>query len=121
MFSATPLHKQISVSIASKSSFLPSCFVVKMEPAQSKEQETARSAVFVESTPDSGLLGDKVKGFDFSIRRPDGGVDFDALLGSYYTTGFQATSFGKAVEEINKMVSSQMQPVLRIFSFSRLQ
>ena len=32
------------------------------------------------------------------------GVDFEALLNTYATTGFQATSFGKAAEEINKMV-----------------
>lgn len=44
----------------------------------------------------------EVKGYDFS-----NGVDYRALLESYRTTGFQASNFGKAVEEINKMVSSQ--------------
>ena len=41
----------------------------------------------------------EVKGYDFS-----NGVDYHALLESYRTTGFQASNFGKAVEEINKMV-----------------
>lgn len=40
------------------------------------------------------------KGYDFS-----NGVDYHALLSSYRSTGFQAMHFGKAVEEINKMVS----------------
>ena len=42
---------------------------------------------------------EEVKGYDFS-----NGVDYHALLESYRRTGFQASNFGKAVEEINKMV-----------------
>jgi len=42
----------------------------------------------------------EVKGYDFS-----NGVNYHALLESYRTTGFQASNFGKAVEEINKMVN----------------
>ena len=41
----------------------------------------------------------EIRGYDFSD-----GVDYHALLDSYKSTGFQATNFGKAVEEINKMV-----------------
>lgn len=41
----------------------------------------------------------EIRGYDFSD-----GVDYHALLDSYKSTGFQATHFGKAVEEINKMV-----------------
>ena len=44
---------------------------------------------------------EEVRGYDFGV-----GVDYRALLDSYRTTGFQATNFGKAVEEINQMVSS---------------
>uniref|UniRef100_A0A6J0TCD4 Deoxyhypusine synthase isoform X2 n=1 Tax=Pogona vitticeps TaxID=103695 RepID=A0A6J0TCD4_9SAUR len=40
-----------------------------------------------------------VRGYDF-----DCGLDYHALLQSYFTTGFQATSFGQAVNEINRMV-----------------
>ena len=43
---------------------------------------------------------EEVRGYDFS-----NGVDYHALLTSYRTTGFQASNFGKAVEEINNMVS----------------
>ena len=42
----------------------------------------------------------KVQGYDFNQ-----GVDYHKLLKSYTTSGFQATNFGLAVEEINKMVS----------------
>ena len=45
---------------------------------------------------------EEVRGYDFSS-----GVDYSALLASYRTTGFQATNFGKAVEEINKMVRAR--------------
>lgn len=41
----------------------------------------------------------EIRGYDFND-----GVDYHALLDSYKRTGFQATNFGKAVEEINKMV-----------------
>lgn len=43
-----------------------------------------------------------VHGYDFQPA-----LDYHALLQSYLTTGFQATSFGQAVNEINRMVSSQ--------------
>ncbi|KAJ2455397.1 Deoxyhypusine synthase [Coemansia sp. RSA 2424] len=39
-----------------------------------------------------------IRGYDF-----DNGVDYNALLKSYATTGFQAASFGAAVEIINSM------------------
>lgn len=42
----------------------------------------------------------KIKGYDFNQ-----GVDHQALLKSYLTTGFQASRFGLAVQEINNMVS----------------
>ncbi|KAJ2784099.1 Deoxyhypusine synthase [Coemansia javaensis] len=40
----------------------------------------------------------QVRGYDF-----DGGVDYERLLGTYLSTGFQASSFGRAVEIINRM------------------
>ena len=42
----------------------------------------------------------EVKGYDFNQ-----GVDYHALLQTFRTSGFQATNFGMAVEEINRMVS----------------
>ena len=44
----------------------------------------------------------RIRGYDFNQ-----GVDHRALLHSYLTTGFQASSFALAVQEINKMVSSK--------------
>ncbi len=41
-------------------------------------------------------------GYDFNL-----GVDHHALLRSYRTSGFQATSFGLAVEQINAMVGKK--------------
>ena len=40
-----------------------------------------------------------VRGYDFN-----NGLDYHELLRSYKRSGFQALNFGKAVEEINKMV-----------------
>jgi deoxyhypusine synthase len=40
-----------------------------------------------------------VKGYDFN-----NGLDYGALLATYKLSGFQATNFGKAVDEINNMV-----------------
>lgn len=61
--------------------------------------ELAEKAVLVKSStiPDDTP---KVQGYDWSK-----GVDYNAILDSYLTSGFQATNFGKAVLEINKMVS----------------
>lgn len=44
-----------------------------------------------------------VQGYDFNK-----GVDYHELLKSFKTFGFQATHFGQAVEEINKMVGIQL-------------
>ena len=51
--------------------------------------------------PSSALPEDmpKIRGYDFNQ-----GVDHRALLQSYITTGFQASSMGQAIQEINKMV-----------------
>ena len=38
------------------------------------------------------------------VWREGRGVDYHALLSSYRTSGFQATNFGMAVEQITKMV-----------------
>lgn len=41
----------------------------------------------------------QVQGYDFNR-----GVDYHALLEAYGTTGFQATNFGRAVQQVNAMV-----------------
>lgn len=59
----------------------------------------AADAVRTQTTAD---LSDRpvVTGYDFN-----GGIDYEKLLASYLTTGFQATNFALAVEQINQMVS----------------
>jgi len=49
---------------------------------------------------------EQVKGYDFNQ-----GVDHHALLQSYKFSGFQATNFGLAVEEINKMIIKREEPI----------
>jgi len=60
--------------------------------------ESAREALYSKS----GALPVepvKVTGYDFN-----NGIDYHKLLSSFLTTGFQATNFGLAVNEINRMV-----------------
>lgn len=58
----------------------------------------------------------KVSGYDFNK-----GVDHHALLQSFATSGFQATNFGLAVEQINAMVKIQSINIypLKNFPFQR--
>ncbi|XP_021938994.1 probable deoxyhypusine synthase isoform X2 [Zootermopsis nevadensis] len=75
---------------------------------ESKEQEVpekAKAAVLVESVPlPAGTP--IVKGYDWNK-----GVSYKALLETYRFCGFQATNFGLAVEEINKMLSCRAIPL----------
>ena len=47
------------------------------------------------------IEGISVKGYDFNK-----GIDYDKILESYISTGFQATHFAKAVDVVNKMIES---------------
>ena len=58
----------------------------------------ATDAVMVKSE-EMPAGSEQVKGYDFNL-----GVDHHALLQSYRLSGFQATNFGLAVEQINAMV-----------------
>ncbi|XP_055702960.1 probable deoxyhypusine synthase [Phlebotomus papatasi] len=49
-----------------------------------------------------------VKGYDWKAS----GINYEEILKSYTHTGFQATNFGKAVDEINKMLNSRNCPLL---------
>uniref|UniRef100_A0A8C9RNS6 deoxyhypusine synthase n=2 Tax=Scleropages formosus TaxID=113540 RepID=A0A8C9RNS6_SCLFO len=64
----------------------------------------AREAVLKGSTPLPDDLP-QIRGYDFNQ-----GVDHRALLQSYLTTGFQASSFAQAVREINKMIEKRLEP-----------
>ncbi|KAM4746927.1 deoxyhypusine synthase [Rhinophrynus dorsalis] len=62
----------------------------------------AKGAVLMpsDSMPEGSL---QVKGYDFNR-----GVNYEALLQSYLTTGFQATSYGQAAREISNMIEAKM-------------
>lgn len=69
------------------------------EKNESASSSSAHAAVFVASAdmPSSAV---PVRGFDFSAAPPN----LAALLDSYLTTGFQATSLALAIAEINAML-----------------
>lgn len=62
-------------------------------PLIASQAVLAASSKIAEHTP-------IVAGYDFNT-----GINYDEILKSYLSAGFQATHFGKAVEEINKMVN----------------
>lgn len=63
--------------------------------------QTVEEAVLKPTVKDPHFnLKDEVTGYDFNK-----GVNYDDLLKTYLNCGFQATNFGLAVEEINKMIT----------------
>lgn len=64
------------------------------EPVIAKEAVLVASDKLPEDTP-------VVSGYDFN-----NGINYDLILQSYLKSGFQATNFGKAVQEIDKMVKA---------------
>eukprot|EP01112_Ceratiomyxa_fruticulosa_P010503 TRINITY_DN2783_c0_g1_i1.p1 TRINITY_DN2783_c0_g1~~TRINITY_DN2783_c0_g1_i1.p1 ORF type:complete len:359 (-),score=68.16 TRINITY_DN2783_c0_g1_i1:232-1308(-) len=69
-----------------------------MSSSSSSIPNIAKDAVLLKSISLEG--SQEVRGYDFNK-----GVNYDALLSSFLTTGFQATSFGQAVDEVNRMRS----------------
>ena len=69
------------------------------------EPELAKKAVFQESQK---VLDDTpiVKGYDWSQ-----GVNYGEILKSYKNCGFQATNFGKSIDEINRMLQARDVPL----------
>ena len=66
---------------------------------------TATEAVMVRSDP---MPKDsiEVKGYDFN-----NGINHHSLFKSYLHSGFQATNFGLAVEQINAMITKRQEPM----------
>lgn len=62
------------------------------------EPQIAKDAVLTKSEklPDGTPI---VKGYEWN-----NGIDYDELFRSYLCSGFQATNFGEAINQINKMV-----------------
>lgn len=69
------------------------------EPGVAKDAVLTRSARMPVGTS-------IVKGYDWSQ-----GVDYDWILKSYKHSGFQATNFGLAVDEINRMIDCRTEPL----------
>ncbi|VDK52898.1 unnamed protein product [Gongylonema pulchrum] len=62
---------------------------------------SAQSCVFKKSVPlPAGSI--EIKGYDFNE-----GIDYDSLLNSYLSTGFQASHMAQAVQQINGMLSAR--------------
>lgn len=73
-----------------------------------EDQRKAAAAVLVQSEP-MPLDSVKVAGPDFNALKQaaterGSGITVDELLASMYTTGFQASSLGKAIEVVDQMV-----------------
>ncbi|MEM0465509.1 MAG: deoxyhypusine synthase [Candidatus Pacearchaeota archaeon] len=66
---------------------------------KTNEKIARRNVLFTSEEP----KGISISGYDF-----DSGLDFDRLLDSYLSTGFQATHFSKAVKIINKMIKEKV-------------
>ncbi|CAH0403658.1 unnamed protein product [Chilo suppressalis] len=79
--------------------------LTKTEKTKFLAPDMAVSAVLV---PSQELPAETpiVSGYDW-----ESGVDYNKLLESYACSGFQATSFGKAVSEINKMLKCRAVPL----------
>lgn len=67
--------------------------------SSSDKQKIARENVFFDSEEPEGLA---VKGYDFNR-----GIDYDGIIESFSSTGFQATHFGEAILLINRMLAEK--------------
>ena len=68
-----------------------------------KTEKIARKNVLFESEELEGL---SINGFNFNEENKK--VDYDRLIDSYLTTGFQATHFAKAISIIKKMIKEKV-------------
>lgn len=72
---------------------------MELEPELAKDAVLQESVKMPKDTP-------QVQGYDWSH-----GVNYEAILNSYISCGFQATNFGKATDEINKMLQARDVPL----------
>ncbi|MDP2926151.1 MAG: deoxyhypusine synthase [Nanoarchaeota archaeon] len=63
-------------------------------------EKTARKNVLFNSEEINGV---SIKGYDFNS-----GVDYEKILDSYLSTGFQATHFAKAMDIVKKMIDEKV-------------
>lgn len=72
----------------------------------SQSLPTSLSEAVLKKTINLSYLEEKVVGYEWNQ-----GLDYNKLLDSYLQTGFQATNFGLAVKEINKMIFCRKLPI----------
>lgn len=70
-----------------------------MEGPREREAPAAALAAVLKHSLALPSESTQVRGYDFNR-----GVDYRALLEAFGTTGFQATNFGRAVQQVNAMV-----------------
>ncbi|XP_031790582.1 deoxyhypusine synthase [Piliocolobus tephrosceles] len=70
-----------------------------MEGSPEREAPAAALAAVLKHSSTLPPESTQVRGYDFTR-----GVDYRALLKAFGTTGFQATNFGRAVQQVNAMV-----------------
>lgn len=70
-----------------------------MESSPEEEAPAAARAAVLKPSAALPFESAQVRGYDFNR-----GVDYRALLEAFGTTGFQATNFGRAVQQVNAMV-----------------
>lgn len=63
-------------------------------------EKTAREVIFKSSEEIDGI---SIKGYDFNE-----GIDYEKIIDSYLSTGFQATHLAKAIEIINNMIKEDV-------------
>jgi deoxyhypusine synthase len=66
-----------------------------------KALKSLSSAVYVTSQAINDAV--QVRGYDFNK-----GLDYNEVFKTYVHTGFQATSLGQAIEEVNKMIAFRL-------------
>uniref|UniRef100_A0A7E4W7F4 deoxyhypusine synthase n=1 Tax=Panagrellus redivivus TaxID=6233 RepID=A0A7E4W7F4_PANRE len=68
-----------------------------MDLSSAAEAVFVRSEKIADDTP-------QVRGYDFNA-----GIDYEKLLDTYLTSGFQATNLGLAIDEVNKMLAARAE------------
>ncbi|XP_068837537.1 deoxyhypusine synthase isoform X1 [Capricornis sumatraensis] len=77
-----------------------------MEGPPEREAPAAALAAVLKHSSALPFESAQVRGYDFNR-----GVDYRALLEAFSTTGFQATNFGHAVQQVNAMIEKKLEPL----------
>lgn len=77
-----------------------------MEGSREREVPAAALAAVLKHSSALPFESAQVRGYDFNR-----GVDYRALLEAFSTTGFQATNFGRAVQQVNAMIEKKLEPL----------